>query len=384
MKAAIINGVCDATGLIVQEVPIPSIIKSTEVLVKMNVCAVNPVDCKIRRGFTGGTLTYPAILGRDGAGVIEKIGSQVKRFSIGDEVVGSFRKKRNGSYAGYAVYDESELTKKPKELSFKQAVAFPLVGCTILDMSKRHPKIAKVLNALQNNKPEDLPKEREPLKILIIAASGGTGSVATLIAKNFLHQYFDTKVYAVCSARNEEYVKQLGADVVIDYLKTSAVAGSETTHSTGGRTDLPSICQVITQNGDEYVDLVLDCIGGYYYYDDVCNNLKCCKGDVVYSTIYIPNPNQESMSIGTLFKFGSYFAWNTIKGGINPSSPSYKFVQTVIDTQDLDLLMHNIILTNECYKKIPLHEYNLEQIVEAHQQIESQRTTGKIIVNIDY
>ena len=399
MKAMVIEEYCSEPKFVEKEIPLNALMGGSEepsgkqLLIKLKTSSVNPVDYKIRKGAMSmmTKLKFPATLGKDGAGIVEKVGPKVTAFKVGDEVVGFLPNNKMGSYAQYAVYEEDEIVHKPKEMTFQQAVAFPLVGCTIMEMYRRHPLIGEVLdregkNAKDTGKISDALEEskKPPLKILVVGASGGTGSVAVLFAKQFLQRYFNTKVYAVCSERNREFVTSMGADVVIDYTKTSAKAGSETTHDKGGMSDLPSICQTIkNEHGDAYVDIVLDCVGGYYYYDDVCKNLDCsqAKPSVVFTTISTPNPNEQTMSMSTIFQVGSFLIGNKIKS-ISSSYPCFHMVFLGKNHNDLNLLINHVVTNNEAYKKFPLVPFSLENIKEAHLQMESQRTVGKIVIDI--
>ena len=335
-------------------------------------------------------LTFPAVIGRDGSGVVEKIGSSVKNFKVGDSVAGFFA-KNHGTYAEYSVFEEDEIVTYPKDvMTPEEASAFPLVGCTVLEMMRKHPLVGEVLDreaesSFKTNVISEPRKDVKNLKVLVVGASGGTGQVACIIAKQFLSRYFNVKVYAVCSEKNAELVRKVGADVVIDYNKTSAKAGAHTTHSKGGLADsMKSICQVIRdEHHDDYVDLVLDCVGGYYYYNDVHQHFDCRRAEngVVYSTISAPNPNDYELTLGSLLTMGSYIATNKLRS-LSSSSPSFYQIFVKKNTRDLHLLMNNIVTRENAHKNLPLLQYPLSNLKEAHLQMESQRTVGKIILNI--
>lgn len=209
----------------------------------------------------------------------------------------------------------------------------------------------------------------------------GTGSVAVLFAKTFLQRYFNTKVYAVCSERNAKFViDSLGADGIIDYTKTSAKAGSHITHQSDS--ELPSICQLLKTNyGVNYVDIVLDCVGGYYYYDDVCHHLSCKDASPYTVFTTISPPTEPELNFTNLVKVGSFLAMNKLRS-FSSCYPRFHFVMLDRNVKDLHLLMNHVLLENRVFEKIPLHPFSLSNMKEAHLQMESQRTVGKIVIDI--
>lgn len=139
------------------------------------------------------------VVGLDCAGVVEAVGPNVSRFRPGDEVYGECR----GSCAEYAVAKEGSLELKPKDLSFEQAAAVPTSACTALQALRDHGKV------------------RPGQKVLINGASGGVGTFAVQIAKAL-----GAEVTGVCSTRNVEMVRSIGADHAIDYSKEDFTKGS--------------------------------------------------------------------------------------------------------------------------------------------------------------
>ncbi|MDX9908224.1 MAG: NADP-dependent oxidoreductase [Mariniphaga sp.] len=164
-----------------------------EILVKIHAASVNPVDWKIRDGKY--SMELPLIPGADFAGTVEETGAEIENFKKGDEVYG---KILVGCYAEYVVVKESELGRKPGNLDFKEAASLPMGALTswqaIFDAA--HLKSGQ--------------------KILIHAASGGVGSMAVQLAKAK-----GAYVIGTASGRNEDFVKNLGADEFIDYTSTN-------------------------------------------------------------------------------------------------------------------------------------------------------------------
>ncbi len=201
------------------EKPIP---KDNEILVKIHAANVTISDCIVRSGkvnflqwlpmriFVGFTRPRKSILGFELAGVVEAIGRDIKRFKKGDQIFG-FTGKRFGAYAEYVclpengtfIPSECVIIEKPSNVDYLKAAAIPTRGTIALHYLKK----AKI------------QKEH---KVLIFGASGGVGTYAIQIAKNF-----GASVTGVCSTKNLELVKSLGADMVIDYTKDDFTKGSE-------------------------------------------------------------------------------------------------------------------------------------------------------------
>jgi len=169
-----------------------------EVLVEVVATSVNPIDRRLRSGELQEyiTRTFPVVPGWDVAGRIVKVGTRVTDWQVGDEVLGlAFTwSVQHGSYAEYCPIDAAAITHKPSSISFEQAAALPLVSLTAWQALSEFGQ----LQAGQC--------------VFIQAGAGGVGSVAIPMAK-----HLGAKVYTTTSAKNSDYVKSLGADVVIDY-----------------------------------------------------------------------------------------------------------------------------------------------------------------------
>ena len=172
--------------------------KDDQILVRVIAAGVNPVDGMILSGmFTKNKkLTSPMIPGGDIAGVVEKTGSKIAKLKKGDAIYAYLSLKNNGGYAEYAVANEKEAAVKPKSISFEQAAAVPIVALTawqaLVDSAKLGPGQS----------------------VLIHGGSGGVGTFAIQIAKAR-----GAKVFATASTANQDLLKELGADVAIDYTK---------------------------------------------------------------------------------------------------------------------------------------------------------------------
>jgi NADPH2:quinone reductase len=176
-----------------------------EVQIQIKYSGVNPVDYKIREGLLENRMEhgFPLIPGWDAAGVISAVGNNVSDFKIGDEVFAYVRKAviQDGTYAEYVTFEANNVAPKPKNISFAQAAAIPLV----------------VLTAWQAL--FDMAQLKKDETVFIPAGAGGVGSLAIPIAK-----HAGARVYSSASSKNHDYVYKLGATEVIDYSKEDFVA----------------------------------------------------------------------------------------------------------------------------------------------------------------
>lgn len=167
-----------------------------DVLIEVHAASVNVLDSKIRRGEFKLILPYamPLVLGNDVAGVVISTGAAVTAFKPGDEVYARVPEQRIGTFAERIAVDQHAVAHKPANLNMEQAAAIPLVTLT-------------AWQALV-----DIAQLRAGQKVLIHAGSGGVGTVAIQLAK-----HLGAFVATTTSTANVEWVKALGADVVIDY-----------------------------------------------------------------------------------------------------------------------------------------------------------------------
>ncbi|MBN1777616.1 MAG: NAD(P)-dependent alcohol dehydrogenase [Clostridiales bacterium] len=204
MKAILATqyGSPDVLHLMNVEKPTP---KSNEVLIHIRASSVNSADHRLMRAtpawirIMGMGLLRPKkqIPGVDMAGVVEAVGSDVKRFKPGDEVYGDVLEAATGAFAEYvSVPEDIAITIKPKNMTFEQAASVPVAGITALQALRDRAQI----------KAGD--------KVLINGASGGVGTFAVMLAKAF-----GANVTGVCSTKNLDLVRSIGADHVVDYRK---------------------------------------------------------------------------------------------------------------------------------------------------------------------
>jgi len=196
MKAFIVDRYGKASGRLGQ-MPEPEL-RANDVLVEVHAAGVNPLDSKIRNGEFKLLLPYrlPLVLGNEVAGVVLRAGPGVQRFKAGDEVYARPDKDRIGTFAELIAIDQADVALKPKTLGMEEAASVPLVALT-------------AWQALV-----DRAKLKRGEKVLIHAGSGGVGTIAIQLAK-----HLGAIVATTTSSANVEFVKSLGADVVVDYKK---------------------------------------------------------------------------------------------------------------------------------------------------------------------
>ena len=197
MKAFIIKRYGKKEELHLTEIA-ESVVNENDVLVQVHSAGVNLLDSKIRNGEFKLILPYktPFTLGHDLAGIVTKVGSKVSKFKVGDEVYSRPADHRIGTFAEYISVNESDLALKPKNLTMEEAASIPLVGLTAWQALIEKANLQK------------------GQKIFIQAGSGGVGTFAIQLAK-----YLGATVATTTSTANIELVKNLGADIVIDYKK---------------------------------------------------------------------------------------------------------------------------------------------------------------------
>lgn len=210
MKAIIQEIYGPPSVLYVDEVAKPEP-KSDEVLVHIRATSLNAPDWRLLSGTpflirlsSGLIKPKHRIKGTDMAGTVAAVGSQVKNFKVGDEVYGDLADAGFGAFADYVCVKESILGLKPTNLGFLEAAALPLTSVTALQAIR------------------DLGHVTRGHHVLIIGASGGVGSYALQLAKNY-----SAHVTAVVSTKHQQQATELGADAVVDYTKTDLASLKE-------------------------------------------------------------------------------------------------------------------------------------------------------------
>ena len=186
----------------------PPPVDPDSVLIKVKASSVNPIDFKVRKGLfrIKTNRKFPKILGFDVSGIVSQAGKNVQNFKVGDAVYTRLTWNWNpgGAYAEIVSAKADIVALMPPSLSYEEAAAIPLAGLTALQALRNVGKISAGHH------------------VLINGASGGVGSFAVQIAKAF-----EARVTAVCSSRNAEFVRSLGADRIIDYAREKVTAVDE-------------------------------------------------------------------------------------------------------------------------------------------------------------
>lgn len=230
MKAFIVERYGKKGGIRMGEMPDP-VMAEDDVLVEIHAASVNPLDAKIRTGEFKLFLPYklPFALGNDFAGVVVRVGARVRKFKPGDEVFARTDADRIGAFAEFITIREASLAMKPKTLTMEEAASIPLVGLTAWQALVEQANVQK------------------GQKVLIHAGSGGVGSFAVQLAK-----HLGATVATTTSTANVDWVKRLGADVVVDYRQQefeSVLSGYDMALNSLGGDTLEKSLQVLKPGG---------------------------------------------------------------------------------------------------------------------------------------
>ena len=209
----------DALALVERDEPA---VGADDVLIAVRAASLNPLDFKIRDGKVKLVLRVPLpiALGCDVAGVVERVGANVTRFSAGDEVYARLEKDRMGGLADKVAAHERVVATKPAKASFEEAAAIPLAGLTALQALREAAQLERGQH------------------VLIHAGAGGVGSLAIQIAKQL-----GLEVTTTTSTKNVDFVRELGADHVVDYTQHAPLPTNVDAvfDSLGGASELASL-----------------------------------------------------------------------------------------------------------------------------------------------
>jgi len=322
MKAIAYEAFGSADVLELREVRKPDV-ETDDVLVRVRAASANPYDWHVMRGvpyvarLMGVRKPNNSVLGTDVAGEVEAVGKAVTRFRPGDEVFGFVGA---GGFAEYVSAAEKLLALKPANLSFQQAATVPLAATT----------------ALQGLR--DVGEIRSGQKVLIVGASGGVGTFAVQIAK-----WFGANVAGVCSTRNLEMVRSIGADQVIDYTRED-----------------------FTRNGQKY-DLIFQLAGTAS--PSACRRALTPKGRLVLSSG--DSPGRVIGPIGRIIKAGlmSPFVSQTLRPLITkPSTEDLEFLRGLIEAGSVTPVIDRT--------------YPLSEAADAIRYLETGRARGKVAISV--
>jgi len=321
MKAIVYHNYGSPDVLKCDEIHQP-VVKDDEVLIRVRAASVNPADWHLMRGkpyivhlFAG--LRKPKIrLGADVAGQVEAVGRKVTQFKPGDEVFGICR----GAFAEYVSASELGLVMKPENITFEQAASVPVAALTAVQGLRNKGKI------------------QPGHKVLINGAAGGVGTFAVQVAKSL-----GAEVTGVCSTRNVEMVRSLGADQVIDYTQED-----------------------FTKGWQRY-DLILDCVGNHS--PSACRRVLSPKG----IHVLVGGPSGP----GTLG-----FVARLIAALVRSRFASQKFTMILTRRSKDDLtLMHDLMRAGKVTPVID-RRYSLNEVPKAFGYLEEGHARGKVVINL--
>ncbi len=319
MKAAVYSryGPPDVVQIKDLEKPVP---KDNEVLIRVRAASVNPLDWHLMRGtpYVGRLmfgLRKPKITrpGVDVAGQVEAVGRNVTQFKPGDEVFGSCR----GAFAEYACTSESALVTKPNRVTFEQAASAPVAAFTALQGLRDKGRI------------------QPGQKVLINGAAGGVGTLAVQIAKSF-----GADVTGVCSTRNVDMVRSLGADRVIDYTQED-----------------------FTKSGQHY-NLIFDLVANH--------SLLACRRVLNPKGIYIAAGVLGVSMIGLLARL--------ITAPVLSLFVSQKFVMLMARSSKEDLTIMHKLMEDGKVTPVVDRRYRLSEVPEAIRYLAEGHARGKVVI----
>ncbi|XWW45142.1 zinc-binding alcohol dehydrogenase family protein [Fibrella sp. USSR17] len=304
-----------------------------ELLVKVNAISVNPVDFKIRQNSAKDTvLEQPKIIGWDASGVVEAVGSDVSLFKAGDAVYYAGDITKSGSNAEYQVIDERIVGRKPTSLSDEDAAAIPLTALTAWEIFFDRMRLSR---------------ERDQHKtLLIIGGAGGVGSIAIQLAKKLLGLH----VIATASRpETADWCKKMGADVVVNHR---------------------NLVEEVRAAGFQHVDYIVDFVDTNAYWDTLAELIKP-QGHIASITgsaapVVLNKLKSKSVSFSweLMFTRSSFQTDDLIE--------QHHILNRVADLLDEGVLAPTLTQT--------LHGLSADTLKQAHTQLESGTTIGKLVI----
>jgi NADPH:quinone reductase-like Zn-dependent oxidoreductase len=291
-----------------------------EVLIKVRAASVNPLDRHLMRGrpyvlrIVFG-LRRPPRPGRDVAGQVEAVGKNVTKFRPGDDVFGACR----GAFAEYACAPERALVIKPTSVTFEQAASAPVAGLTALQGLRDRGRIQ--------------PGQR----VLINGAAGGVGTFAVQIAR-----WLGADVTGVCSTRNVDMVRSIGADRVIDYTRED-----------------------FTRGGQLY-DLIFDCVGNH--------SPSACRRAL--------KPAGICVMVGGPTRLRIVLA-HALEALVLSRLGSRRLVPFLARIRREDLTILGDLMEAGTVKPVIDRRYRLTEVPQAIRYLEDGHVRGKLVINLE-
>lgn len=332
MKAFLIKKYDKKAKLLLEEVATPAI-KDDEVLLEIHASGLNLLDSKIRSGEFKLILPYkfPLILGHDAAGIITQVGKNVKHFKVGDHVYARPSDFHIGTFAQYIAINENDVALKPKNISMEEAASVPLVALTAWQA------LVEIGNLKKGQ------------KVFIQAGSGGVGTIAIQLAK-----HLGATVATTASEKSFDMLRDLGADVLIDYKKQ----------------DFENVLK-------DY-DLVLNSQDT----DTLKKSLNVLKPGGKLISISGPPTPDFAKSIGAPWYIKMILS--LISSGVRRKAEKlgveYSFLFMRADGKQLHEITQ--LIESGVIKPVVDKVFEFDKINEALEYVESGRAKGKVVVNI--
>ena len=328
----------------------PSLLKDGQVLVKVKASSMNIDDLHLAEGaFLGGmpglqtnepTVAKPLVLGSDFAGIVEAVGSKAgETFQVGQRVCGLNTRMMGdaGTWADYTIANAKDhVVPIPDHISFAEAAAL------LMPLHVNH-------GLIEAAKLESTDKKR----VLVIGASGGIGSILISILR---HLYPELYIVGVCSSRNVDFVKGLGATDTIDYTKGPIEDGLE----------------------DGSFDIIFDMVGGEKSHSMAQVILKA-KGRFITPVGPVEWLGDKMLTTGEKFSWVLKILWNSMRNYIPGSHPYYHMVvPTELHSEFYQRIFESDVRCHVAHT-FPLDK---DSLVKAIDIIQSHRTRGKVVLTI--
>ncbi|QGZ93818.1 zinc-binding dehydrogenase [Terricaulis silvestris] len=338
MKAVLFEefGPADKVLRIVRDAPEP-VLGDSDILIEVKATSVNPIDCAVRSGYgsafflRNGLMRMPLIPGRDIAGIVNRVGEKVTKFKPGDAVYAGVP---NFATAALAGVNEDWVASKPTNLTFAEAAALPYAALTawtaLVDVVGLSPETAR------------------GKRIIIPRGAGGVGSFAIQLMKAW-----GAHVASICSTRNVELVKSLGADVVVDYTKddfADLLQEYDVAFDTAFDTEEKLLGALKTNAGAHYVSIVTP---RFQFIDKYGLDEGQKHGDA-----FLAQRKAEQEALGRRYD------WCFMR----PNGEALAIIAKLVEAGQIRPVIDSV--------------YTMENLAEAHQRCETKQARGKIVIDV--
>ena len=315
-----------------QDIPKP-LVEANQILIRTYSSSFNPIDHMIVKGDykAMGKVSFPAGIGRDVSGIVEEVGKNVRKFKIGDKVYSRINESFVGTMAEYVLSNVKDTALMPSNLSFDESASIPLVGLTTYQALVDIAKLSKGEN------------------VLIHAGSGGIGTFAIQLAK-----HLGAHVTTSTSTKNISFVKELGADKVIDYTS-----------------------QNYLDEGAAF-DVVYDTLGGNYTMD----SFKVLKdgGRVVSIKGTVDSITAKQLGLNKLIQMIIAFQARKVFKAASKMNASYRFLYMSPNGEQLKKIAK--LYESGAIKPIIDKTYKFSESIQALEYLSKGHAKGKVVVKI--